>query len=144
VVLEEVLLVLVEFAFGFLLSFKVLAKAVFSLLKGDKSLAFHKVKSIIPFGHFSITQNKVFHLGSLTKSIASCLSLASFIKSIQVFSLTNNANCLASALVVVPFASLFIASSHLFNASSQDDALNILTNSFLILISFAISSSIFA
>jgi len=144
VVLKAVLLVLVVFALFSFLGFNVLASAVFSLSKGVNFLAFSIQYPIIHLGHFSIAQNNVVHLLSSTKSIASCLNLASFIKSIQVFSLTNNANCLASALVVVPFASLFIASSHLFNASSQDDALNILTNSFLILISFAISSSIFA
>jgi hypothetical protein len=93
--------------------------------------------------HSLITQNKSAHLESPAKSIANCLSLASFIKSIQVLSFIAKAIFLTSELVVVHFASLFIASSHLFQTSSKD-ALNALSKSAFNFISLAISSSILA
>jgi hypothetical protein len=144
-VLKLVLLLLEVFAFVFLLfnNLLVLARAVFSLENGVISIHFCSVLLIIPPAHSFITQNKSAHLLSQAKSITSCLNLASFIKSIQVLSFIAKAIFLTSELVVVHFASLFIANSHLFHTSSKE-ALNALSKSAFNLISFAISSRIFA
>ena len=100
--------------------FFVLANAVLSFESGVISLAHFAVYSIIPLFQSSIAPNKVQPLLSHTISIASCRSLASFIRSIPVRSLIFNARLRASELVVVPLARRFIASSQRFPTSASE------------------------
>jgi hypothetical protein len=127
----------------FALDFKpvpALFRAVFSFVSQVICLAFSIPYPKTHCFQDEIAQKNVLPLSSQAISIANCLSLASFNRSIPVLSLIARATLLASQLVVVQLASLFIASSHLFQ-TSHAHALNTLFNSFINWISHAISSN---